>query len=98
MTPKLILDSPYRIIENDYNSCEPFSGSRFACITIKASTMTSMPAYAVLEIARRMHTVSGELKSMNVAIALVTARRMLSMIIHAFFLEPQIEKVSKIIP
>ena len=49
-------------------------------------------------MARRMHTVSGELKSINVAIALVIVRRMLSMIIHAFFLEPQIGKVSKIIP
>ena len=60
--------------------------------------MTSIPACVPLEIARRMHTVNGELKSMNVAIALVTARRMLRNTIHAFFLEPQIGNVSKIIP
>ena len=84
--------------DRDYSSCEPFIGSRFACITINAPTKTSAPALAEFNKVKKKSRVDGSSNLMKVAVRVVATTIELMIIIHDFFLDPHSDTVSKSIP
>ena len=67
-------------------------------MTIRASTITSIPEPATLHRAKKSVNVVGDSNSIAAASAEDTTRIMLSKTIHPFLREPHIGTVSKRIP
>ena len=84
--------------DRDCNSCDPFIGSRFAYITINASTNTSAPALAEFNKVKKKSRVDGSSNLIKAALRVVATTIEHMIIIHDFFLDPQSGTVSKSIP